>query len=451
MLPLRVGAAAVTADRSSAAPVRAVYLYFPNGAWMDAWVPRQTGANYELPFSLTPLAPVRESVVVLSGLDKPFSRSGDGHYAKTANFLTGLHVRKTTGADLNSGGVSVDQAAAARLGHLTPLPSLELATDPVINGLDRAVNYTRMYGSFISWARANLPLPRLIDPRAVFERMFGPRDAAGRPLPQPSRADDRGLLDAALDDAHSLRRRLGRSDQQKLDEYLDSVRNVESRLSMARDPSANRWRPPTQPPSLTPPPALPRPAVVFTSRNNGGDNAAAGAARISPPELVRLMLDMIVLAFWTDTTRNATFMFANDVSPRNFSFLPGASENHHSSSHHANKQERIESYKIITRWHVEQFVYLLTRLRGIQEGERTLLDNAMIMCGSSLSDGNRHDPNNLPILLGGKGGGRIASGRHLASPHNTPLCNLYVAMLDCMGIQVPRFGDSTEPLRGLLR
>src|SRR5687767_8724035 len=158
MLPLRA-AAPPAAKEGSGAPVRAAYLYFPNGAWMDAWVPKQTGADYELPFSLTPLAPVRDAVVVLSGLDKPFSRSGDGHYAKTANFLTGLHVHKTTGQDLNSGGVSVDQVAAERLGHLTPLPSLELATDPVINGLDRAVNYTRMYGSYISWRKPNLPLP----------------------------------------------------------------------------------------------------------------------------------------------------------------------------------------------------------------------------------------------------------------------------------------------------
>jgi len=138
------------------------------------------------------------------------------------------------------------------------------------------------------------------------------------------------------------------------------------------------------------------------------------------------------------------------VSPRSFSFLEGVKENHHSSSHHADQPAKIDAYKTITRWHVEQFAYLLTRLRSIQEGEQTLLDNAMIMCGSSLSDGNRHDPTNLPILLGGRGGSRIRSGRHLASPKNTPLCNLYVAMLDCMGVSVPRFGDSTEPLRGLL-
>jgi hypothetical protein len=385
------------------APVRAAYLYFPNGAWMNAWVPGQSGANYQLPFCLTPLKLVKDSVMVLSGLDKPYSRNGDGHYAKTANFLTGLHVRKTAGQDVHAGGISVDQLAATRIGHLTPLPSLELATDPVANGVDRNVNYTRLYASYISWRQPNLPMPREINPRAVFTRLFGPRDDAGRPLPQVARADDQSLLDLALDDARDLRGRLGGGDQHKLDEHLDSVRNVERRLGFARPTGAQSWHPPTQPTDLTPPPAH--------------------VPRSNPRELVRLMLDMIVLAFWTDTTRISTFMFANDVSGRNFSFLDGVRESHHETSHHANQPAKIEQYKKIVRWHVEQFVYLLDRLRLIQEGERTLLDNSMILCGSSFSDGNRHDPNNLPILLGGKGGGRI---------------------------QVPRFGDSTEPLRGLL-
>jgi hypothetical protein len=451
MLPPRAGAETPGDRKGPVAPVRAAYLYFPNGALMDAWTPKETGSDFELPFSLTPLQPVRESVLVLSGMDKPCSRSGDGHYAKTANFLTGLHVHKTTGQDLNSGGISVDQVAAESVGHLTPLPSLELATDPVINGLDRAVNYTRMYGSYISWRKPNLPMPRIIDPRAAFERMFGTRDESGKLLPQPPREENQGLLDAALDDARSLRKRLGRGDQHKLDEFLDSVRSVEKRLGFGRRNDADSWRPPTKPDDLTPPPAMPRPAMIFTSKDNGGDNATLpGAPPVDPPKLVRLMLDMMVLAFWTDTTRNITFMFANDVSPRNFSFLEGVKENHHASSHHGKDQAKLDSYKIITRWHVEQFVYLLTRLKSIKEGERTLLDDSMIMCGSSLSDGDRHDPNNLPILLGGKGGGRIASGRHLAFPHDTPLCNLYVSMLSCMGIDVPRFGDSTERLKGLL-
>jgi uncharacterized protein DUF1552 len=343
----------------------------------------------------------------------------------------------------------VAQLSSARIGHLTPLPSLELATDPVINGLDRAVNYTRMYGSFISWRSPTVPMPRLIDPRAAFERLFGARDAEGRPIPQPAHADDSSLLDAALEDAHDLRRRLGKGDQQKLDEYLESVHSVESRMRFTRN-DADGWRPPTKPDKLTPPPSMARPAMLFKSNNNDGDGVTADAKHIDSRELVRLMLDLMVLAFWTDTTRNLTFMFANDVSSRSFSFLDGVTENHHNSSHHESKPNKIESYKIITRWHIEQYVYLLQRLQGIAEGERTLLDNALILCGSSLSDGNQHSPNNLPILLGGKGGGRIHSGQHLAFASNTPLCNLYVSMLECQGIQVPRFGDSTEPLKDVL-
>jgi len=235
----------------------------------------------------------------------------------------------------------------------------------------------------------------------------------------------------------------------KLDEYLESVHSVESRLSFKRN-DADSWRPPTKPDKPTPPPSMARPAMVFKSSDNDGDGVKAGAKQVDPRELVRLMLDLMVLAFWTDTTRNLTFMFANDVSSRSFSFLDGVKENHHNSSHHEAKPAKIESYKIITRWHVEQYVYLLQRLQGISEGERTLLDNAMILCGSSLSDGNAHSPNNLPILLGGKAGNRIRTGQHLAFAQNTPLCNLYVSMLDCQRIQVPRFGDSTEPLKGVL-
>jgi hypothetical protein len=430
MLPAAAGASPFRCSRPAAAPVRAAFLYFPNGAWMNAWVPAQAGANFELPFSLTPLAPVRDQVVVLSGLDKAYSRSGDGHYAKTANWLTGLHVRKTAGQNIDAGGISIDQLAAQRIGHLTPLPSLELAIDPVATGIDRNVNYTRLYASHISWRAPNVPMPREINPRAVFNRLFGPRDEEGRPLPQAARDDDRSILDLTMEDAHDLRGQLGNTDRHKLDEYLESVRNVERRLGLVGSASAAAWRPPTQPTALVPPP---------------GD-----IPRSNFRELVRLMLDMVVLAFWTDSTRLCTFMFANDVSGRNFSFLDGVRESHHNTSHHENQQAKIDQYKTIVRWHVSQFVYLCERLQAVQEGERTLLDNSMIVCGSSFSDGNRHDPNNVPLLMGGRAGGRIAGGRHLASPRNTPLCNLYVSMLDCLGLPVPRFGDSSEPLRGLV-
>jgi hypothetical protein len=277
MLPPTAGGSPFRMSQPVTAPVRSAFLYFPNGAWMNAWVPTQAGTDFELPFSLEPLAPVRDSVVVLSGLDKAYSRSGDGHYAKTANWLTGLHVRKTAGQDVHVGGISLDQLIAQRIGHLTLLPSLELATDPVATGIDRNVNYTRLYASHISWRAPNVPMPREINPRAVFQRLFGPRDDEGRPLPRPSRADERSILDLTLEDAGTLRGQLGRTDQHKLDEYLESVRNVERRLDSAGAPAAGGWRPPTQPENLVPPPA----------------NVPRGNSR----ELVKLMLDMIVLAF----------------------------------------------------------------------------------------------------------------------------------------------------------
>jgi len=409
-------------------PVRMAFLYFPNGVWQDAWIPKNAGYGYDLPFSLEPLATVRKSVTVVSRLDKANSRTGDGHYAKTANFLTGLHVTRTAGRDVNAGGVSIDQLAAAQIGRRTPLPSLELATDPVANGVDRNVNYTRLYASYISWRSASVPMAREINPRSVFDRMFRARAGGSH----TGSADTRSLLDLTMDDARDLRRQLGQDDQRRLDEYLDAVNSVEHRLTANEQLAAadvSRWTPPTSPANLTPPPA--------------------NIPRANFREQVKLMLDMIVLAYWTDTTRISTFMFANDVSGRNFSFIEGVRASHHDTSHHANDRVKIEQYQRIVKWHVEQYVYLLTRLSQVREGERTLLDNSMIMFGSSFSDGNRHDPNNLPILVGGQAGGRIRTGQHIASPRGTPLCNLYVSMLDCMGCPVQRFGDSTGPLQGL--
>jgi hypothetical protein len=404
-------------------PKRMACLYFPNGVWPVAWIPKKTGSDFELPFSLTPLEKLKQDVIVLSGLDKAQSRGGDGHYAKTANFLTGLHVQKTIGKDINVGGISVDQVVAQKFGDQTPLPSLELGIDPVISGTDSVVGYTRLYGSYISWRTAGAPLAKEINPRMVYERLFGGKDSAAR-----SRDDDRSLLDLTLEDARNLRGRLGRDDLFKLDEYLDSIRAVERRLEFASKPDPRPWKPAVAPDATT----SPAPGIPHEHR-----------------EHVKLMLDLMVLAFWSDSTRVVTFMFANDVSNKNFSFVEGVRGSHHDMSHHSNKPEKIEQYQRINRWHVEQFAYLLGKLKAIREGEGTLLDNSMVMFGSSLSDGNRHDPNNLPILLGGRAGGKLQTGRHIASPKNTPLCNLYVSMLQQMDLPVSTFGDSAGALAGL--
>lgn len=409
-------------------PVRMACLYFPNGVWQPAWVPEKAGPDYSIPFALAPLRKIKDDVLVLSGLDKANSRNtDDGHYTKTANFLTGLRIVKTTGKNINVGGASLDQVAAARIGHLTPLPSLELGIDPVISGIDSVVGYTRLYGSYISWRTATLPVAKEINPKLVYERLFGAKDRAGKPAGRRDEEDDRSLLDLTMEDAKSLRGKLGRDDQFKLDEYLDSIRAVERRIEFAAKQPAGRRRPEGPAPAGEPKPGVPR----------------------DHREHVKLMLDLMVLAFWSDSTRVISFMFANDVSNKNFSFLDGVRGSHHDMSHHQNRPEKTEQYKRINRWHAGQFAYLCERLKAVKEGEGTLLDSSMVLCGSSLSDGNRHDPNNLPILLGGKAGGAWQPGRHLASAKNTPLCNLYVSMLAAMGTPVREFGDSTGGLQGL--
>jgi hypothetical protein len=406
-------------------PVRMSCMYFPNGMWEKDWNPAKTGADYELPFALQPLAPHKADVLVLTGLDKKHSHQGDGHYAKTANYLTGLPVFKTTGKDLSVGQASVDQYCAGRIGQQTPLPSLELGIDPVISGIDSNVGFTRLYGSHISWRSATTPVAREISPRLAWQRLFGMKRAVAHdPAAARKQEDDRKLLDLVLEDAQSLRGRLGRDDQTKFDEYLDSIRGVEKRIEFFSKPDPREWKAP-EPGDYAPPAGAP------------GDHKAH----------VRLMFDLITLAFQTDTTRINTFMFANDVSGKNFAgLIDGAKGAHHEFSHHESKKEKYEPYSKIVRWHVEQLAYLLDRMKSVKEGEGTLLDNTMVMFGSSFSDGNRHDPAGLPILLAGRGGGTIVSGRHLAFPKGTPLCNLLTAMLERMGTAVLKFGDSTESM-----
>lgn len=410
-------------------PVRMACLYFPNGVWTKSWIPEVNGADFVLPYSLEPLNDFKSSLNVLSGLDKANSRRGDGHYAKTANFLTGEPVTKTTGKNISAGGVSMDQLAAQTLGHLTPLPSLELGIDPVISGIDSNVGFTRLYGSYISWRTATLPVAKEINPRFVYERLFGDKDPSGREIRKLRKDDKVSLLDLALDDANRLRRKLGRDDQVKLDEYLESVHAVEKRIDFAMKPDPRDWKPESEV-KLPGPPAEKAPADFR--------------------EHIKLMMDLMVLAFQTDSTRVLTFMFANDVSGRNFSFLDGVSGGHHDMSHHEGKEEKAKQYAKITRWHAEQYAYLLGKLRSIPEGDGTLLDNCMIMFGSSISDGNSHNPNNLPIIVGGGAGGAFQTGQHVASAKNTPLCNLYVSMLDAFGVEAESFGDSTGRLDALI-
>ena len=419
----RQSSLANAAQSSTAAPqppLRAAFIYFPNGVWEKSWIPENTGPDYTLSPTLQPLAEVRQHTLVLTGLDKKHSHGGDGHYAKTANFLTGMPVAKTTGKNISCGGISIDQLIAQHTSQFTPLPSLELGTEPVISGIDSNVGYTRLYGSHISWQSPSRPVAKEINPRLVYERLFGKR-LAGQTA---KAAEFQNLLDFVLEDASQLRGKLGRDDQFKLDEYLDSVRAVERRIEFASKPRPAGWEPGSA--AETQPPAQGIPADFR--------------------EHITLMLDLLVLAFRTDSTRVASMMFANDVSGRNFSFVDGVTGSHHELSHHEHNASKISQYEAINRWHVAQFAQLLRKLRDIPEGNGSLLDHCMILFGSSISDGNRHDPDNLPILLGGSGGGSIPTGQHIASKGQTPLCNLYTSILDRMQVPVEQFGDSTGRL-----
>lgn len=405
-------------------PVRLAVLYMPNGVHPDMWTPEGQGQDFRFSPTLEPLDGLKDDVLVLTNLWNEGSKGSEGHYVKTSGFLTCRTITKTLGVDINCNGVSMDQVAAQRAGARTPLASLELGTAPVTTGVDRNVGYTRVYGSHISWSGPTNPVAKEINPRHVFERLLratGPQgDTARR---------DMLLLDRVLDEARELRKKLSSGDRHRMDEYLSVVRSLEQRLERATHSSQNEWEPrvPLDPEAA--PPGLPK------------DHA----------EHVRLMLDMIALAFQTDTTRICTFMFSNAVSNQNFSFLEGVEGGHHDLSHHQREETKLRQYQLINRWHVEQYAYLLGKLKSMPEGEGTVLDNSMILFGSGLRDGDRHDPHNLPLVLGGRGGGRIQTGRHLVYAEDTPLANLYVSMLDAFGTPVERFADSTGPLPGVLR
>lgn len=409
-----------TARASEAAkpPVRMAILYMPNGALPAGWDVDGLGKDFKFSYILEPLSDLRDELLIFSNLRNTAGLAGDGHYAKTTSWLTGATAVRTSSKGIRA-GVSVDQLAAQHVGLSTPLPSMELGIDPVHNLVD--MGYSTVYGCHVSWRTPTLPAAKEIDPRQAFDRLFR-SSQFGR-----SEAD-RSVLDIVRDDAGRLRKALGGADRQKLDEYLDSVRALEQRIDAASRADDRNWKPTVTQEELQAPPA------------EHGDYTTH----------VRLMLDILLMALWTDTTRISTFMFANDVSGRNFSFVDGVSDGFHPLSHHENNAEKQEQYQRINRYHVEQYAYLLERMRSIREGDSTLLDNSMVMFGSSISDGNAHSPFKVPTVLAGKAGGRLATGRHVKPKSNTPLTNVFVTMLSCLGIEVDKFGDSNGNLNDVL-
>ena len=408
-------------------PVRMAILYMPNGVREDMWTPEGTGRKFALSPTLEPLADLKDELVIATNLWNQAAKGSEGHYIKTSGYLTCTTVSKTLGVDINCHGISMDQVAAQAVGERTPIASLELGTAPVTTGVDTNVGYTRVYGSHIAWSGPTSPVAKEINPRFVYERLL----RATRPQANSAK-DDLLLLDQVQDDANQLRGQLGAADKLRLDEYLSVVRALEVRVERTGKTHQTKWKPRAfakgMPDPAGPPEGMPK----------------------QHAEHVRLMLDMIALAFQTDTTRIATFMFGNAVSNENFAFLDGVTGAHHSLSHHQNEADKLRQYQLINRWHVDQYAYLLRKLRAMKEGERSVLDHSMIVFGAGLRDGNKHDPHNLPVVLAGRAGGRIAAGQHLTYTPDTPLANLWMSMLEAFGTPVERFADSTGRLAGVL-
>jgi Protein of unknown function (DUF1552) len=404
-------------------PRRIAFLYVPNGVHMADWTPAEAGAGFRLPTTLRSLEPFRRDLLVLSGLAQqnasPMGDEGGDHARSLACFLTGAHPLKTDGANIRA-GVSIDQVAAGQVGQRTRLPSLELGIDPSAQAGSCDSGYSCAYSSNISWKSANLPMAKEVDPRLAFDRLFGwrPRDASPADRERRER-QERSILDFVLEDARQLNSQLGVQDRRKIEEYLNSVREIERRIAVAESLGA----------AARPiPDAARRPVGIPADLR----------------EHIRLMLDLLALAFQADVTRISTFMFANEASNRAYPFL-NVPDGHHDLSHHGNDPGKHEKIKAINRFHVEQLAYLLGRLKSMKEGDGTLLDHVMVVYGSGISDGDRHNHDDLPILLAGRGGGSITPGRHIQYD-SLPLNNLYLSMLDRMGVKIDRHGDSTGRL-----
>ena len=418
LLDSMVPAMAAVGDKRA---IRLSFVYIPNGIIMDQWTPATEGAAFEMTPILEPLAPYRDQMLVLSGLDckNANSQPGEGggdHERGSGAFLTGVHPKKTGGADIQA-GTSVDQIAAKTLGSQTELASLELTLDfaEFVGGCDPG--YSCAYTNTISWRSPTTPVPMENNPRGVFERLFGPSDTTD-PAERLARIrKDRSILDAVSQDVARLVTGLGPTDRRKLTEYLDAVRDVERRIQKAEQQSSQEL------PSLVRPVGIP---ATFE-------------------EHIKLMFDLQVLAYQTDKTRVITFLLAHEQSTRAYPEI-GIHDPHHPLTHHAGDQEKIAKVIQIQMYHARMFSYFLERMRATPDGDGNLLDHTMIVYGGSISDANVHKHEDLPILLIGGGDGRIKSGRHVRYPADTPVANLFLTLLDKMGTRTENFGDSTGKL-----
>ncbi|HTL18700.1 MAG TPA: DUF1552 domain-containing protein [Patescibacteria group bacterium] len=427
LLPTRALAAGTDASARLAttaggAPMRFGVVYFPNGAIQPSWWPKGEKSEFELAATMEPLQGVKNQIQVLGGMDQVNALPGpDGagdHARASGTFLTGVRVKKTAGADIHA-GISIDQVIAAKVGHLTRFPSLELTCDAVRKSGNCDSGYSCAYQYNLSWRSPTTPIAPEPNPRLLFERLFGSGTHGERIESLKRRQQEqRSILDFVLDEAHSLEKQLTYRDKQKLDEYLVSVREIEQRIQ-----KAERFGKPVDP-TMPTPDGIP----------NGFE------------DYVQIMFDMMVVAFQTDSTRIATFLLANEGSNRPFPEI-GIAEGHHSLTHHMNKQDMIDKVAQIDLWYMKQFARFLQKMEQTRDIDgRSLLNNSMIIYGSGNADGNRHTHTNLPVILAGAGGGQLRPGR-FAQFGSVPMSNMLLGLASRMGVcDVQRLGDSTGKL-----
>jgi Protein of unknown function (DUF1552) len=426
-LPLLDGMIPAFASSARAAvtpPVRLAFVYVPNGIVMKDWTPKAVGKSFEFTRILKPLESLREDLFVLSGLDERNGNAlGDGagdHARAGAAFLTGVHCRKTEGTDINN-GISADQIAAQALGSKTRFPSIELGCEDSRTVGNCDSGYSCAYTNSISWRGQATPMPPELNPRMVFERLFGTTDYSLDPKTREKRALYRSsILDSVRDDTQQLAGKLGAPDRRKLDEYLSAVREIERRIQTAE--KDNR--------QMTP--AIEKPAGI----------------PITLPDYAKLMYELQVVAFRADLTRVTTMMLGREGSMRVYPEI-GVPDPHHPLTHHRDNPDWIEKVTQINCLHAELFAYFLKMLKSISEGDGSLLDHSMIVYGSGLADGNRHTHEDLPVLLAGRGDGNLKPGRHIVYPTGTPVTNLYLGLLDRVGVHTEKLGDSTGRIEQL--
>jgi hypothetical protein len=406
------------------APTRLTFIYVPNGVMMDFWTPKEEGAGFQFTPTLEPLAPFRDRLLVLSrlahmeALALPGENGGD-HARASSSFLTGVHARKTEGAEILA-GVSVDQIAARQLGKYTQLASLELALDATETIGECESGYSCAYTNTLSWRTPTTPVPMEHHPRAVFENLFGDSSSTDAKVRLSEISSDHSILDFVAEGVNDLVKRVGAGDRSKINEYLDAIRDVERRIQLAEKQSSREL------------PVVERPVGIPAIYK----------------EHAMLMYDLQVLAFQCDLTRMTTFMTGHEQTNRAYPEI-GIPDSHHSLSHHGGSADKKAKLVQINLHHSKLLAYFLEKLRSTPDGDGSLLDHSIILYGSGLSDGNMHTHDNLPMLLAGGGSGQVKGGRHIRYPERTPMRNLYGTLLRMIDVAWEDPQNDTEKLEPL--